>query len=55
MYKEKLKERERRRTVAREFGLIDAFFKVENPLKLHCLENISRNSKTPCHHSKKTS
>ena len=29
MYKEKLKERERRRTVAREFGLIDAFFKVE--------------------------
>jgi len=31
MYKEKLKERERRRTVAREFGLIDAFFK-ENPL-----------------------
>ena len=31
MYKDKLRERERRKTVAKEFGLLEAFFK-ENPL-----------------------
>ena len=28
MYKEKLRERDRRKTVAKELGLIEAFFKV---------------------------
>ena len=28
MYKEKLRERDRRKTVVKELGLIEAFFKV---------------------------
>ena len=34
MYKEKLRERDRRKTVVKELGLIEAFFKV-------CLDTLS--------------